>query len=140
MSMLDKVCNHVHNYFVSSVHDGTFTLSGGVAIDLPTTLKDGQYIRVVGSVFNDGIHLLPVSNFTDEVFEGTIYGLAIPKAFLDLVSEIEAWCVKAANAPSVYTSESFDGYSYSRATDKGGAPITWKTAFRKDLNEYRCLK
>lgn len=111
--MLEKILIHIHNWFeVSSVFGEWEVLDG--ALDLPF-LQDGQYYRVTGSVFNDGLHKYPDADLTDETFRGCIYGLAIPKAVVDLAQEIEQWSIdnaKALNSP--YNSESFGGYSYSK--------------------------
>ena len=78
----------------------------------------------------------------DEIFEGDIWLMAIPKAFLDLVKEIEEWekingkADSAAMSP--FTSESFGGYSYQKgtgATSDGSS--SWQTAFGKRLNIWR---
>ena len=67
--MLYEICEHLHNFFDSRDGEyidraaGTFTISSGVISPLPSSLIAGQYIRIVGSLLNDGIYLLP-SNFT----------------------------------------------------------------------------
>ena len=41
----------------------------------------------------------------------------------------------------IFTSESFGGYSYTKATDSAtGQPATWETVFRSQLNPYRKLR
>lgn len=135
--MLEQIMRSVNNWFAFEVYPGDFTVQNG-EIELPF-LQTGQYFRVIGSVFNDGVYQYPASDMTDEVFNGAIWALAIPKAFLDLVGEIESWQEKnGASANSPFSSESFGGYSYSKSTDPttGGA-VTWETAFRKQLNQWR---
>lgn len=135
--MLEQVLRHIKNWFVADTRDGSYTVEGG-ALTLPFLL-DGQYFRVIGSVFNDGLHKYPVTDLTDETFDGTIWALAVPPAVVQLADDISAWQAKNGEAAaSPYASESFGGYSYSRATDAttGGA-VTWETAFRSRLNEWR---
>ena len=47
--------------------------------------------------------------------------------------------VGGAGKESPYTSESFGGYSYTKATDANGAPIGWQKAFASRLNKWRKL-
>lgn len=133
--MLETILTHLHNWFVvpDGIYTGDFSVKDG-GMDLPF-LKPGQYFRVLGSVFNDGLHQYPVTGLTDEDFTGAVWVLAIPKAVEDLAAEIEAWTLK--NQPSAYTSESFGGYSYSRAAGSNGAPADWQDVFRSRLNAYR---
>lgn len=137
--MLENVLRHVRNWFLTSdgVHTGVYTIAEG-SIALPFLLP-GQYFRIVGSVFNDGVYKYPAEGLFDETFNGVVWALAIPKALLDLVAEIEAWQQKnGASAAGPYQSESFGGYSYTRATDAAtGGAVTWESAFRSRLNQWR---
>ena len=131
--MLGKVCREVKNWFeIEKVFD-TFTIQGGILITpLRTPLKENQYFRIVGSIFNDGVYKNPTDKLTDETFTGAIWRLAIPKDFLDLVDEITTWGAQyGGNSP--FTSESFGGYSY---TKKQGSD-TWQGAFKDKLNKWR---
>lgn len=131
--MLEKVCREIRNYFVKSVHTGRFVIENS-AIQLPF-LVEGQYFRVEGSVLNDGIYQYPATSLQDEAFSGRIVAMAIPPAFLELVEKIKDFDAK--NVVSPYTSESWGGYSYTRATDGNGQAVGWKTAFAKELNAWR---
>ena len=135
--MLEQVLRHLNNWFLVDIHEGTFTVENG-SITLPFLLTN-QYFRIVGSVFNDGLHQYPAVDLTDETFTGSVWALAVPKAVIDLSVEIEAWQEKNGDASvSPYQSESFGGYSYSKATDSAsGGAVTWQTAFRSRLNAWR---
>ena len=135
--MLEQVLRHLNNWFLVEIHEGTFTVENG-SITLPFLLTN-QYFRIVGSVFNDGLHQYPAVDLTDETFTGSVWALAVPKAVIDLSVEIEAWQEKNGEASvSPYQSESFGGYSYSKATDSAsGGAVTWQTAFRSRLNAWR---
>ena len=140
--MLEQVLMHLKNWFLvpGGIHEGTYTIEDG-GITLPF-LANGQYFRICGSVFNDGLYqYVPDLKLTDETFDGTVWALAIPKAVLDLATEIESWQKKNGDASvSPYQSESFGGYSYSKATDSAsGGAVTWQTAFRSRMNNYRKL-
>ena len=100
-------------------------------------LQDGQYFRICGSVFNDGVYAYAAETLTDETFTGTIWALRVPLALSKLVAEIEDYVNTDVAKPSPYKSESFGGYSYTRNTDSDGAPLSWQKAFRSRLNEWR---
>lgn len=143
--MLYEICEHLHNFF--DTRDGgyidrtagTFAISDGVLSPLSSSLIVGQYIRIVGSLLNDGIYLLPddftIAELKDETFTGAVFGLAIPKDLVTLDTEITAYV--AANPASGYVSESFGGWSGTRATGASGAPLSWKTVYGARLNRWR---
>lgn len=139
--MLEQVLMNIRNWFPvkGGIHSGTFTIKDG-GITLPF-LADMQYFRICGSVFNDGLHQYNVLDLVDETFNGTIWALAIPKAVIELADEIQKWQEKNGEAASSpFSSESFGGYSYSKATDSAsGGAVTWQSAFRSRLNAYRKL-
>lgn len=137
---LTEICANLRNYFCRNddKHFGEFTISGGTLAPLDF-LQSGQYFRIVGSVFNDGVYQYGDKDvaFTDETFDGAIWAMRVPPDVIALAAEIEAYNNSEAAKPSAFTSESFGGYSYSRATDKNGAPISWQTAFATKLNKWR---
>ena len=137
--MLEQVLMNIRNWFPvkGGIYSGTFTIKDG-GITLPF-LANGQYFRICGSVFNDGLHQYNVLNLTDETFTGTIWALAIPQPIIDLADEIQEWQVKNADAlSSPYSSESFGGYSYSKATDaETGGAETWQSHFKQQLSAWR---
>lgn len=143
--MLEQVLNEIHNWFrvrdcVSGIHPGEYTIEDG-GITLPF-LQDSQYFRIMGSVFNDGLHQYgpDMEALTDEAFTGTIWALAIPKAVVELAGEIAVWQEKFGEAASSpYTSESFGGYTYTKSggANENGGSGGWEAAFRTRLNPYR---
>ena len=137
--MLEQVLMHLKNWFLvpGGIHEGTYTIEdGGIALPF---LANGQYFRICGSVFNDGLHQYPAGDLKTETFDGTVWALAIPQAVIELEAEIEAWQKKNGEvAAGIYQSESFGGYSYSKATDSAsGGAVTWQSAFRSRLNAWR---
>lgn len=139
--MLEQVLRHLNNWFLVEIHEGTFTVENG-SIALPFLLTN-QYFRICGSVFNDGLHLYPAVDLTDETFTGTVWALAIPKAVVTLSIDIAAWEEKNGEAAaSPYQSESFGGYSYTKrsAGSDGSALNGWQGAFKGQLNDWRKLK
>lgn len=133
--MLEEVLQHLNNWFLvpDGIHTGEFTVQDG-GITLPF-LQEGQYFRVVGSVFNDGLYQYPTKDMIDEIFDGAVWALAVPKAVIALTDEINTWSSK--NQPSGFTSESFAGYSYSKATNASGMAVGWQDVFRRRLNAWR---
>lgn len=139
--MLEQVLRHLNNWFLVDIHEGTFTVENG-SIALPF-LQTNQYFRICGSVFNDGLHLYPAVDLTDETFTGTVWVLAVPKAVVALAEDIAAWEEKNGEAvASPYQSESFGGYSYTKRNDgsDGSALNGWQGAFKGRLNDWRKLK
>ena len=141
--MLEQVLSHLHNWFQVGVYPGEYAIQDG-ELPLPF-LRDGQYFRILGSTFNDGLHQYGPGMvlLTDETFTGTVWALAVPRAVAELAGEIERWQEKyKAVLESPYTSESFGGYSYSKASgaSENAASGGWETAFRARLNPYRKLR
>lgn len=139
--MLEQVLKEIHNWFQQEIVPGRYTIQDG-HIALPF-LRPGQYFRIVGSVFNDGLHQYgpEIANLQDESFQGAVWALAVPKAVVSLAGEIAAWQEKYKDTvDSPYTSESFGGYSYSKAIGADGSSGGWQAAFRARLNPYRKLR
>ena len=139
--MLEQVLTELHNWFQVGVYPDEYTISGG-ELQLPF-LQEGQYFRILGSVFNDGLHQYGpgMEVLADETFLGSVWALAVPTAIVELASEIAAWQKKySERAASPYTSESFGGYSYTKADGASGSSGGWQAAFRSRLNQYRKLR
>lgn len=138
--MLEQVLLSLRNWFVADKATGRIRVEGGALVPPEgLALADGQYIRVTGSVFNDGLHRWPCTGMTDEEFVGTVWALAVPRAVIDLADEIEAWQTEhAEELGSPYASESFGGYSYTRVGGDG-SPITWRQQFKARLDPWRKL-
>lgn len=134
--MLDEILAEIRNYFVVKVHSGDFEVIGGRLSPLDF-LQNGQYFRIVGSVMNDGVYRYPCSTLTDETFSGEIWALAVPPTLIALAAEIEEYEKKAKETVSPYNSESFGGYSYTKATDSNGSPLSWEKVFARRLNKWR---
>ena len=159
--MLETVLTHLNNWFPAKDgrHAGTFTIASGVLE--ADFIRPGQYYRVKGSVFNDGLHRAAVppstsddrlsedesdaheaetqrDTLTDEVFTGEVWALAVPRMVIELADDIAAWQEKNPETDKV--SESFGGYSYTRsavATASGSSLSGWQAAFAGRLAPYR---
>lgn len=154
MITLTMLCREVNNWFERSRYSGLFKITNG-SIDLnelvtDNSLQSGQYFRIMGSVFNDGVHQYPASDLTDETFTGIVCPMAVPADFIGLLNEINAWLEKYGNNDAVnspFASESFGGYSYSKASSYAGSgtgdssdPTTWMGHFKGKLNKWRKLR
>ena len=135
--MFTEICAEIRNYFCqdSDKHFGGFKIENG-EIEPLDFLQEGQYFRIIGSVFNDGVYQYPATSLTDEVFEGAVWAMSVPPSFIALSAEIKDWQDKDGK-PSAYTSESFGNYSYTKATNAKGQVATWKEVFASQLNQYR---
>lgn len=137
--MLEKIIAYLNNDFrVSDDEPETheWEIVGGT-LTVPD-VREGQYVRIFGSLFNDGVRKYPLTGLTDEAFTGCVIPLAIPRVILALAEEIETWSAK--NQPTAFTSESFGGYSYSKATKSNGTAAGWREVFADDLKPYKKMK
>lgn len=135
--MLTELCAEIRNYFVVEIHEGRFTINGGKITPLDF-IQENQYFRIVGSVFNDGVHQNTADLvLTDEIFSGSVWAMAVPPTLIALAEDIKKYNESDEAKPSAYTSESFGGYSYSKATDENGVAVGWKKVFASRLKPYR---
>lgn len=159
--MLTELCGYLRNWFEDLKLYGNFKIANGVisyadGTELP--IQDGQYFRVIGSVFNDGVHKYGAndsssdssedasgeSTLKDEEFDGSIWRLKLPPDFIELADDIKAWQDKNGSldsqAMSPFSSESFGGYSYSKSSGNtadsanGGS---WQSVFGNRIMRYR---
>lgn len=144
--VLTEVCEYLNNYFWEKKIQGTFEISEGT-IDV-IGIKAGQYFRIIGSTFNDGVHKYPANDLIDETFTGAIWAMAVPQTVIAIASDIEAWQEKYggvdSEAMSPFSSESFGNYSYSKgstsATGNAEATPSWAAVYGNRLNKYRKLR
>lgn len=134
--IIDEICAECKNYFKTGIKSGEFSVMNGT-ISLPDFIQHGQYFRIVGSVFNDGVYKYPASDLKDETFNGTIWAMAVPPSVIALADEVKAFNESDEGTVSPYTSESWGGYSYTKATTDDGLPVQWKTVFANKLNRFR---
>lgn len=149
---ITEICAEICNYFLpnrqNDIYRGHFKISGRDIAPLDF-LQEGQYFRIVGSTMNDGVyHNTPESKhrLKSEEFDGAVWAMSVPPAFVMLCHEIETWRNKHESIDSQnmspYTSESFGGYSYSKGSSNSsdGRSITWQDQFKERLNVYRRLR
>lgn len=140
--MLTELCQELRNWFDRERHTGTFEINdGNIVCDF---LREGQYFRLIGSIFSDGVHKYPAADLPSETFTGAVWALGIPAPVITLSDEIDAWRAKYevpdSAALSPFQSESFGGYSYSKgASGSNGntSGVSWQNAFAPRLNKWR---
>lgn len=143
---LTELCTYLNNFFWRTKRKGNITISGGTFT--ADYLQNGQYFRIVGSVFNDGVHKYPATDLHDEEFVGAIWSMAVPEAVIDLANDIKAWQDKYGSADSAtmspFNSESFGIYSYSKdsgSSDGSGVNgSSWQGVFATRMEPYRRLR
>lgn len=131
--MLTELCQELHNWFCQDEDKvyAQFTIVDGV-ITPDCGLQEGQYYRIIGSVFNDGVHRFNRYELVDETFDGAVWKMRVPQAIIELDKKIDEYRTKHAESP--FTSESFGGYSYTK-----DSTATWRTSFSSELNKWRKL-
>lgn len=152
---ITEICADIRNYFIpenkksdmSYIHAGKYTISGKTITPLDF-IAEGQCFRIVSSAMNDGVYINTadgLKDLQDETFDGAIWEMSVPRAFLDLCKDIQAWKEKYENAESEnmspYSTETFSGvYSYSKGSSanvSGGAGVTWQQQFSRRLSAWR---
>ena len=138
--MLTELCQELHNWFEREIHTGSFTITGGnITADF---LQDGQYFRIAGSIFNDGIHQYPATDLREETFDGAVWALAIPKEFINLCDRITAFNAKVDEMALVekgYASENFGGYSYTLSSSAPAGMLAWEKRINAGKSAWRKL-
>lgn len=155
--MLQDVLNYLRNPFTINengqpfhMESGEFTITDDV-LSLPFLLE-GQRFMIVGSQLNDGVytyHAEGIMNDDDDVraglraetFYGAIFAMAVPPAVVAICAEIREWADKFSTiVNSPYQSESFGGYSYTKASGAGGNGVAgWQEVFGKRLKAWKKL-
>lgn len=136
-------CAEVHNWFDIERSIGIFEIKNGtLVID---DMLNGQFFRIVGSVFNDGVYQYPTNDLQDEVFNGAVWYMAVPPDVIALIDDMTEWENKNADVlDSPYSSESFGGYSYSKAsgasTAGGDGSVTAFSHFANRMKRWRKVR
>jgi hypothetical protein len=141
--MLTEMCLDLRNWFDDNQPKwfDDVTIANGELVGFSDRLQDGQYFRIVGSVFNDGVYQFPATELHDETFKnGAVWAMAVPPDFLDIMSEQQKFNAKVEELALVdkgYASESFGGYSYSLSSAAPAYMTEWLNRINRRLNKYR---
>lgn len=143
--MLTEICQYLKNWFNRGQKKifGEFTIQDN-QLNI-SDIQAGQYYRIIGSVFNDGVHKNGSETLVNETFKGAIWLMAVPKDVIALADEIADWQSKYGTAESEnmspFQSESFGGYSYSKSNASGSKSAssvpTWQSVFADQLRGYK---
>lgn len=153
--MLTEICHELKNWFDRGLPKltGEFVIEEHILYmvtsdgNIPLTdkgLQVNQYYRILGSVFNDGVHKEPDTSLNDESFHGAVWFMAVPPAVITLANDISNWKQSYGDiVHNPYSSESFGGYSYVKGNAGGqnGGDISgsWQSVFKSELNKWRKL-
>lgn len=146
--MLTELCGELNNWFdrkQAKFHKPFKIIDGSVENIDSLGIQIGQYYRIIGSVFNDGVHQytgMPDESLHDETFSGSLWLMAVPQEVIDLASDIEAWVEKYKEISySPYASENLSptSYSYSMNAKEGNenSGATWQNMFSSRLTKWR---
>lgn len=146
--MLTEICDYLKNWFDDNQpkYIGSITITDGIINYPGMSILPGQYFRIIGSVFNDGVWKFGTDTLVDESFSGAVWPMSIPKDLVSLAEEIREWNDTNGKATSQnmspFTSESFGGYSYTKSNG-GQTPgdiasgNTWNAAFKNRLIRWK---
>lgn len=142
---LTELCGYLKNWFEQKKYIGDVTISNGiVSFAGSSELLEGQYIRIVGSVFNDGVYEWKgeeaITGLKDETFDGAVWAMAVPKEVTTLLAEITTWEGKyGTSMASPFYSESLsaNSYSYTKASPDAARQNTAFNAFAAKLSRWR---
>lgn len=142
MEELMLKCN---NYFYRFREVGGYVISSNKIMGVRGKYAVGQYIRIINSMLNDGVYkvalleddgIIVEEKLNNEMFNGTICGLAVPSKFIDIVNKIKTY--DNEHKASDIISESVTGYSYTKATNKDGKVLTGMDIYADEWKQYRC--
>lgn len=131
---LYDLMNKCNNYFISDYENGDFVIQNKV-IELNGSYKVNQYIRIINSLFNDGIYKIvkidgkkiELDNGVDEEFNGYVCGLRVPNDFIKLLDKINEYEKRIKKGIS---SESIPNYSISYNNED------YSIVFKGELSKY----
>lgn len=142
---MEDILSYINNYFAVTKEEGTFKIEDN-SIKIKGNYLQGQFIKLEGSVLNDGIHkvenlggeTITLTGANNEEFEGVIYSLAIPKDLINIAIKFEELKEKSPNG--IYDSESFGEYSYTLAKNSKGEIYRTLDGFKNELKKYRKMR
>lgn len=141
--MLEKILRKLGwfnrpNRYVDHIEFGKFTIKDG-CISPSDFLEYEDYFRIVGSKRNDGLYQHPTAVLTDENFEGAVWVMRVPPIVITLAQDYEKEYGNNSEKTNAYVSESFGGYSYTKATDSHGVPLSWWRLHEDELRPFRII-
>ena len=139
---LHDVLLEINNFFEKTKEVGEFEITSNKIIGIDEeNYKVGQYVHIHNSTLNDDVYKITAIDTEELTLDAelepetnthlVVYGLAIPKALLSLVTEISA-----NGKEGSVQSESVSRYSVSYG--EGGS--NWAKVYKKSLDKWRKLR
>ena len=146
--MLEEIFEEINNDFAITCETVSVVVDGAAKTITTEYVKEyvaGKYIRLVGTILNNGTYKLASvaegvltveETLTDETrADATLRGLVVPSAVLTLDTDIAAAITKGFSG----VAEIQRGDTRIKYGD-GSQADTWQGAFRKRLNTYRRMR
>lgn len=141
-----NILKYLNNYFYKFREDNSNFKIENNKIKVKGKYIPGQYIRIYNSYLNDGIFqvigvedgAITIEGGINEEFDGVIFSLSIPRDILKLSEKVKEYNQKNVNNGII--SESFEGYSYTKATNNNGELVQWHDAFKSELAPYKKMR
>ena len=143
MPSINDVLFEINNYFDVSHEEQEYEITTTKIIGtLEEDYVAGQYVRILGSLLNDGVYKITTVDTGELTLDATLiaentgreiclYGLAIPPALSTLITEI------TTNG----TNEGIQSESVSRySVSFGDGGKAWTNLYKKALNNYRKMR
>ena len=146
--MLTEICAYLKNYFETERRIGTIQITGGeIYCDgVKVELEDGQHFALFRDRFVLGVYEKG-DEIPDKTFTGAVWPMDIPEAIIQADQWAEAWKQKngaaTSDANGPFQSESFGGYSYSKAAGGGagvGSSVFDQAQFKAMLAPYKKIR
>lgn len=129
--------DYCNNHFIRTAEFASITIT---ETTITGSFKQGyvadQYIAIKGTILNDGIYKITEvagdtltldATLTAETSDTLIYGLAVPKTFLDIVTSISG-----STSTEGIASESLGDYSVNYVNGSG-----WQQTYKSQLMQYK---
>lgn len=136
--MVESVLRYLNRYFPRSAETLIAVVADGVTGNFTQNYVVGQYILIKDTILNDGVYKITTvasnkltldATLMPETTSAIVYGLAIPRAVLDLATEISAY-----TGVEGVSSEKIDDYSIAYTGGSG-----WQSAYKSRLASWRSV-
>lgn len=143
MTDITRMCTILHNFFTDKNHIfyNIYTIPDNILNN--NFINKGQYFRITGSCFNNGVYCNiseDLKRLKNETFKGSIWVMDVPPDFISLCEEVERFNAKIAELSGNfrgYSAESWGGYSYNLPTSAPSYMHDWQYKIKQAMNAYR---
>lgn len=147
--MLSRICVYLKNYFETERIIGDVVISDGViTVDgVEVELADGEYFALFHEHYAYGVFQNGADYVEDNSFRGAVWRMDVPDSILDAMKWALEWEAKNGNpddnANSAFNSESFGGYTYTKAQSSMstiGSTVFNNAKFKSMLAPYMRIR